>query len=458
MQNINLQDINNIFFIGVAGSGMSAIAQYLAAKGKNISGSDRQFSGLSQSIVYQQLTLSGVKCFPQDGSGINQGIEMVVISTAIEATNIEIQKAQLLGINIVKRSEILATISREAYTIAVAGTSGKSTTVAMLYHILEQNGKSPSLMTGAGLNSLKKKGLIGNAAVGNSNILIIEADESDGSIVNYSPEIGIVLNIDKDHKAIDELMELFKIFKQNTKSKFIVNLDNVNSCILSSCKDNDFSTKSNSGFYGTNFEQKGFCISFIVKDVRFEIPVIGAHNMENALAAIAAAYGIGVSVEESACALKTFEGLDRRQTLIGEKNGILFIDDFAHNPVKIREAIRACQPLGKRLIAWFQPHGYAPVRFLKEDYIAEISSVLRTYDEIIMPEIYYVGGTVTKDISANNLIEGIKQNGLIATYMPDRQELALYLKSKLREGEVMLFMGARDPSLGDFAKKVFDSF
>ena len=165
--------MESYFFIGVAGVGMSAIAQYLVGKGVAVSGSDRQFGAAEKPLVMSQLEECGVKCFPQDGSGVVEGLNAVVVSTAIEDTNPDLKRAKELGIPVMHRSEMLAKISKEAKTIAVSGTSGKSTVTAMIYHILQYAGLQPSVMTGAGLVNLQKEGKIGNAVSGKGEWLVV---------------------------------------------------------------------------------------------------------------------------------------------------------------------------------------------------------------------------------------------------------------------------------------------
>ena len=215
----------NYFFIGIAGTGMSAIAQYLKGTGMQVRGSDRLFGTDNKMPIQEQFEKLGIQCFSQDGSGLTADTEVVVVSTAIEERNVEYRKANEMGIPVMKRSELLAALSSGKRTIAVGGTSGKSTTTAMIFHILQENGYSPSLMTGAGLTALQQEGLPGNTWVGKSDWLVIEADESDGSIVNYLPEISVVLNVDRDHKEPDELMQLFSTFREHTRGRFIVNHD-----------------------------------------------------------------------------------------------------------------------------------------------------------------------------------------------------------------------------------------
>ena len=453
----SINDFKNVFFIGVAGVGMSAIAQYLAGINKNVSGSDRYFKEGEYNETKAKLEAEGIKCFLQNGEGITAETDLIVVSTAIEDTVPEVQKAKLLNIPILKRSEVLSLIAKSKRTIAVGGTSGKSTTSAMLFEILEQAGMQPSIISGAGLTRIIKDGKIGNAKVGAGEWLVIEADESDGSIVQYEPEIGLLLNVDKDHQEIDELMSIFGIFKNNSK-KFIVNQSNALAKQLSQNIKNDFSVDENSaaGYVAKDFNQGGFSIEFKIQNSKFKMNSIGRHNMENALAAVAVANQIGVDLETCSAALKNYEGIYRRNQVLGNKNGVWVIDDYAHNPVKCASAIAACQPVADKVIAWFQPHGYGPTRFLRNDFVKEIAAVLRPQDEIWMSEIFYAGGTAVKNISANDLISDIKALGKNAYFIEDRNEFVENIRPHLSGNSVLLLMGARDPSLETFAKQVFE--
>ena len=443
--------------MGIAGSGMSAIAQYLKGIGKNVSGSDRFFAEGEYNETKEKLEAEGISCFVQDGSGITKSTDMVVVSTAIEDTVEEVQIAMQLNIPIIKRSELLAIIAASKKTIAVGGTSGKSTTTAMLFDILEYGGLEPSIISGAGLISIIEQGKIGNAKVGKGEWLVIEADESDGSIIQYKPEIGLLLNVDKDHQEIDELMNLFSVFKSNSKN-FVVNQSHPLAKKLSQDVQQDFSTDPEiySGYTATDFHQQGLAIHFKIRGVNFEMNLVGKHNMENALAAVTIANGLGVSLETCAAALKNYEGIYRRHQVYGNKNGVWLIDDYAHNPVKCSAAIEACQPVAPKIIAWFQPHGYKPTKFLRDDFVSEIGRVLRPEDEIWMSEIFYAGGTATKDISANDLINDLKEMGKVAFFIEDRNDFLKTVRTHLSNDCVLLLMGARDPSLEKFAKMVWE--
>jgi UDP-N-acetylmuramate--alanine ligase len=454
-----IQSINDFkypFFIGVAGTGMSAIAQYLQGIGKTVTGSDRYFERGEALDIKAKLEAEGIGCYLQNGDGITAQTDVVVCSTAIEDTVLEVIKAKEMGIQIIRRSELLAIIAKSKKTIAVGGTSGKSTTSAMLFNILEQANLQPSIIGGAGLVSIIKEGKIGNAKVGQGQWLVIEADESDGSIVQYKPEVGLLLNVDKDHKDIDELMQMFATFKSNS-NYFITNQSHYLAKKISIAVEQDFSIDENinAGVVAKNFNANGFAISFDVNETKININAIGRHTMENATAAIAVALYCGATLQHCAAALSNYEGIYRRHQILGQKNGVWLIDDYAHNPVKCAMSIKACQPISAKVVAWFQPHGYGPTKFLRKDFVEEISNALREEDEMWMSEIFYAGGTAVKDISAADLINDIKALGKKAFFVEDRNSFVTECKTHLQEGNVLLLMGARDPSLENYAKQVW---
>lgn len=449
-------EYNHFFFIGVAGTGMSAIAQYLRGIGKEVSGSDRLFAEEKMNIQTQLEDL-GIKCYNQDGSGIDESIDVVVISTAIEDSNIELIKARELNIKVIKRSELLASISKTKRTISVGGTSGKSTTTAMIFHILNQCGKSPSIMSGAGLTALQKQGLIGNAYNGKSDWLVIEADESDGSIVNYISEIAVLLNIDRDHKEFSELTELFYTFRANTTKTFIVNQSHAMTKKLSIDPLYDFGVDCpEAGVNGTDFSQKGFTIRFNCNGNLVNLSAIGKHNMENALAAIAACHAAGIEISDGARALSTYEGIYRRTQIVGKSNNKIVIDDFAHNPAEVICAIKSCQNIGKRVIAWFQPHGYGPLKFMHKELIHEVLKTLRSNDLFVLSDVYYAGGTVTKEVTSEMVANELKRFSPNILYFANRDEFIPYLNENSKEGDIILTMGARDPNLPQFAQRILD--
>jgi UDP-N-acetylmuramate--alanine ligase len=449
------------FFIGVAGVGMSALAQFLSGKNLQSAGSDRCFANGDSAKIKKQLEDAGVKCFLQDGSGINKDLTAVIASTAIETGNPDLEAAQKLNIPIMHRSELLAKITQENPTIAVSGTSGKSTVTGMIWHILNENKKDPSLLSGAGLSVLEKQGKIGNAVAGNG-WLVAEADESDGTLVRYSPKIGIVLNIDKDHKELFELEKMFEEFSGNVRKAggtLIVNASHHLAAKLADSKTMLFGWNEDSIVKGSDYNAKGisseFNISFngMVSDFYLSMP--GKHNAENALAAVAACLSIGISLKECADALKTWKGIHRRSQIYEYKSGIILVDDYAHNPAKIAASIRSCQNFAKgKLFSWFQPHGFGPTKFLKDDLTEEISKALRPNDEMWFSSIYYAGGTADRSFDSDILSEALREKGCNANFISNREECLKKIISMAKSGDVILLMGARDPSLAEFVDKV----
>jgi len=454
----SLHDIRAPYFIGIAGTGMSALAQYLQETGLQVAGSDRQFVKDAPNEMQAKLSQAGIRCFEQDGNSLTSDFDVVIVSTAIENTVVEVQQAQQLGIPILHRAALLALIAASKKTIAIAGTSGKSTTSAMLFDILDKAGYQPGIISGAGLVRIIEEGKIGNAVAGKGEWLVIEADESDGSIVQYHPHTGVLLNIDKDHDETDTLLSLFTTFKNNAEH-FLVNRTHSLAATLSVDASNDFMVGNDEqvGYCAEAFSQVGMTISFSVNGQQVRLQQLGRHNMENALAAMAIAHQIGVPLSVAAIALSNYKGIYRRHQVLGQKNGVWLIDDYAHNPVKCAAAISACQPVASKVIAWFQPHGFKPTRFLRHDFVQEFAATLRSGDEIWMSEIYYAGGAAVKDISAADLIDDLRQLGVTAFFVADRNELLANMRTHLSADCVLLLMGARDPSLETFAHSIWEA-
>ena len=457
-----LSQEQSFFFVGVAGSGMSAIAEYLAGKGFSISGSDRKFSSADGDALRAQLEMTGVKVFPQDGSGIQKNLSAIVVSSAIEESNPDIKRALELGIPRMHRSEMLAKISESVKTICVSGTSGKSSVTGMIWHILHEAGLSPSILSGAALVSLEKQGRIGNSFTGSGEWLVAEADESDGTLVRYSPEIGVILNIGKDHKEIAELQEIFATFSNNITAKnktLIVNEADELANAFSVNHLDDFGLEAKAGVQGMDFKPEGYSIAFRVRHqgelVSCKLPLPGHHNMMNALASIAVSLKVGVSLRQCADALSSFAGIHRRHQILGTFHGVTVVDDFAHNPAKIAASIRAAQDFTKgRVLAYFQPHGFGPTRFLRNDLVQAISEALRSQDAAFLSEIYYAGGTVSRDISSADLVRDLLAKNVAAHYSAERLECGHRMVQFAKPGDTILVMGARDPSLSDFAQKI----
>lgn len=434
---------------------MSALAQVAAMDGRSVSGSDRDFDRGRNLAVRVSLEKLGIKIYPQDGTGVNGSTAELALSTAIEDDNPEVLAAKRLGVRITHRSELLAARVGACDTIAVAGTSGKSTVAAMLFAVLEAGGLEPSIVTGGALVSLKERGLIGNAYKGKGGVLVVEADESDGTIVRYRPRTGLLLNISKDHKDVEVLNGIFAEFARNC-GRVLVNADDPPArALLPDAPAFGFGT---GGWKVTDMELAPFSSAFRINGVPFSLPAPGEYNVANALASCAAASLYGVKLEACAAGLKGFRGVERRFVLAGEKNGVTVIDDYAHNPAKVSALLAALhQSPGRRVIAVYQPHGFTPTRHLKAELIESFSAGLAREDLLVMPEIYYVGGTVTRNISSKDICDAVAAKGRRTAFYERRADIPAALSALARPGDIIAVMGARDATLSAFARDILEA-
>jgi UDP-N-acetylmuramate--alanine ligase len=435
---------------------MSAIAQYLACKGLKISGSDRLIDAPDSAKVKQSLIECGCKIFPQDGSGITNETSAVCVSTAIEESNPDIAAARKLGIETVHRSDVLAALVRDSKSIAVAGTSGKSTVTAMIFELLTACGISPSLISGAALRSLEQKGMLGNAFCGESDILVIEADESDGTLVKYSPYASVILNISKDHKPQEEVFKMFERLITQSKWSTINGDDHGLSGLRA---DSTFGFDEKVNFKGIKTKLEAMQSTITVNKKSFTLPIPGEHNASNLLAALCVCEHFGCNSDTLATASANYKGVDRRFSITRTKSGVTVIDDFAHNPEKIRAAVETAKNLSKKLIAIYQPHGFGPTRFLKNEYAQTFKSIFRSSDTLCLLPIYYAGGTAVKDIESQDIINLMGDVDFKAAAVKDRDEALAFVRNQsVDQDSSVILMGARDPSLSGFARKIADVF
>ena len=439
-------------YAGLAGSGMSALAQFQAMTGGHASGSDRSFDRGDRPAARAQLERLGIRVVPQDGSGIDDSCAALVLSTAVEEQVPDVVAARARGIPIVHRSELLAHFVASRRTLAIAGTSGKSTVVAMVFEILRGTGRDPSVITGGDLTSLQNEGLWGNAWAGKSDVLVIEADESDGSLTRYSPSIGVALNLQRDHREMDEVLGMFASFRQRTRERFICGED---PRLIALGKDPViFGTGPEATVRGENISLEAGGSSFEVGGQRFTLAVPGRHNVENALAAIAACAAVGVERRDMVQPLAGFRGVGRRFQSLGQRRGVEVVDDFAHNPAKIQAAIDTAHRRARRVLAIYQPHGFGPTRFLRSALVDAFATALALDDRLWMLEIFYAGGTAQRDFSAADLIAEVSARGRAAEFCPSRENLIARVASAASAGDLVLVMGARDPSLTELAKAI----
>jgi len=446
-------------FVGLGGIGMSALAQIIKSQGHLVSGSDRRNDKKQTPEVFNKLKSQGIKLSPQDGTGIDSTLDFVVISSAVEEDNPDLRVANQHNIQIIKRSDLLSTLFNDKHGIAIGGSNGKTTVCAMTSWILDMAGHDPTVVGGGYAKNFITDKLLGNAKFGHSEAVVIEADESDGSLINYKPKVSVITGISKDHKTVEELGDLFSKFAENTSDTVIIN---------ESCSDfiNINNRSKNVIKYGESDEaevsvSKISCNSlgsrFKVGDSDFEINVPGLYNVFNALAAITVARTEDISDKEITKALESFKGTKRRMEIIGETNGIKVIDDYAHNPKKIQAAIDAARLISERLIVVFQPHGFGPTEFLKDELISTFANKILPADTLYMPEIFFAGGTAQKKISSNDIIKELKEKNINAFFVPEREDIATAVKQKASSSDSVLVMGARDDSLTDLCHAILNT-
>ncbi|HEX2957436.1 MAG TPA: Mur ligase domain-containing protein [Chitinispirillaceae bacterium] len=443
--------LRKIHFIGIFGSGMSALAQYLRYSGCEITGSDRFLFSNDTAKIKSYLLEIGCSLFEQNGSGIDRSTDAVCISTAIENDNPDIKVASELNIPVVHRSDLLAAVIKQKKTIAIAGTSGKSTVTAMVFEFLQYCGKKPSLISGASLLRLEKEGSIGNAFAGESDLLVVEADESDGTLVKYQPYISLFLNLSKDHKPIPEIKTLFS--KLSDQSQYVFkNGDDPNLYELTSHF--QFGISQKNSWHPDSIDVQPLSSTIRKSNATYTLPLPGLHNALNCAAALSVCEFVGCASKELEGAVKNYMGVARRFALHRTDSGIVVIDDFAHNPEKIKAAVSAAHGISQRVLAVYQPHGFGPTRFLKNDYAETFRQSFKSDDILILLPIYYAGGTAQKDISSSDLVT-LVGDAAFKQFTPDnRSETLAIIKNNVRSGDCVLVMGARDPSLPAFVQQI----
>lgn len=442
----------SLFFSGIGGSGLSAIARFMAARGNRVSGSDRAFDKNPDHPALDALRMCGITMYPQDGSGVTPQTDMLVFSTAVEPDQPELVKARKLNIPSMTRPDYLAALSTDFRSLAVAGTSGKSTTSGMLAFLMERLGMHPSFIGGGRVKQFRTADNPGNSLSGVSDFLVIEACESDGSIVHYRPEHTIVLNLDLDHHSISETASMFRILLDNTRGSCVLNADDLHLAPFRSKAAATFSLDAPSDYRAENLILQPLESSFTVRDIPFRLSLPGRYNVMNALACIALLGEMGIQPEAVAEVLPAFTGIERRFDIHVNTAEHLVVDDYAHNPHKIASMMQAVQLIRPALCYLFQPHGYGPTRMMKNEYIAAFAENLRASDHLILLPIYYAGGTAQKDISSDEIARGVAVQGKSAESVTTRKEVL----DRIAEWQNYIIFGARDESLSAFAASIAD--
>lgn len=457
------------FFCGIGGSGMLPLAQIAKGLGHDVAGSDRSRDQGRTPEKFMWLEQNGFTLFPQDGSGVQSADQVLIASAAVEDTVPDAARAKELGLARMTRAELLSTFFNEAgYSIAIGGTSGKSTVTGMIAWILSETGYDPTVMNGAVMkNFVSGDNPFASARVGSPRLFVSEVDESDGSIALYTPTIGVLLNVSLDHKSIEELRALFGNYVAEAGCA-VINLDNEEARFLAAKAKQKvtFAIKAEGADITVDKEsidQSALGIRAAVLDCRSRevfpliLPMPGLHNLSNALAAIAAVNAAGIEVKTAVYALRNFAGLARRFDVVGSTtNGISVIDDFGHNPEKCAATLRTLKATPGRVIAFFQPHGYGPLKQMGDELAETFARELDADDITIMCDPVYYGGTVDRSEGTERIIALIKRLGSSAEHIPERAACGDRMVELAQPGDRIVIMGARDDTLSSFAKSVFE--
>jgi UDP-N-acetylmuramate--alanine ligase len=471
------QDVS-YFFCGIGGSGMLPLAMIVQAQGIQIGGSDRALDQGRTPAKFDYLRSRGVLLYPQDGSGVTRAEQIVVATGAVEDTVPDIGAARRVGATIKTRPQLLSELfNAAAVSVGIAGTSGKSTITGMIAWILHDTEADgdwvPTVVNGAVMKNFADTAHpFASAVVGRSDFFVAEVDESDGSIARYNPTVAVVSNISLDHKSMEELRDLFGGFTGRAKTA-VLNLDNVETAALAQTMADEGRADAVATFALGNEDADlsahdlkplptGMTFDLAERASGDRIKVVlnvpGAHNVANALAALGAVRALGVPLAEAVAALETFAGIRRRMEVVGTKNGVTVIDDFAHNPDKIAATLKTLHAFDGRLLILFQPHGFGPLKLMKSEFIEGFAGLMREDDVLVMPEPVYYGGTTDRSVGSEDIAAGVRALGRNAEALHDRPACGDRIVELAHPGDRIIVMGARDDTLSEFAAELLARF
>lgn len=439
-------NIEKIHFVGIGGIGMSGIAEVLLNLGYKVSGSD-----LRESDTTERLRgLGGEICIGHAAENLTN-VDVVVTSTAVQSDNPEVIEAKHRMVPVIPRAEMLAELMRMKYGIAIAGTHGKTTTTSMVATVLTHAGIDPTIVIGGKLNTLGS-----NAKLGQGKFLVAEADESDGSFLTLSPTIAVVTNIDADHLdyytgGLEQIKDTFVSFINKVPFYGLAVLcqedRNINEIIPRIKKRfMTYGLSSQADLRATHVKLDGFQTTFTAHykgyrlgEISFNMP--GAHNVLNALACTAVALELDVPFDKIQEGFAQFGGVGRRFTVKGEKNGIMVVDDYGHHPAEIRATLGAARNgwPERRLVVAFQPHRYSRTKELFNEFV----TCFYDADVLVLTDIYAASEQPIPGVSAERLAEETRRHGQRdVTYIADRNELPDYLAGIVKEGDIVITLGA----------------
>jgi UDP-N-acetylmuramate--alanine ligase len=435
-----------IHMVGIAGAGMSGIARVLKEQGLKVSGSDLQKNGVSS-----KLEDIGIQIYEgHQSSNIQEGVDLLVISSAVPPENIEVETAMQRGIPVLKRGEMLARLANANKGIAVAGAHGKTTTTSMVCTVLESCGAEPTYIVGGELQDSDL-----NAHLGKGEYFVVEADESDASFLSLHPHIAIVTNIENDHldfyKSFDRIKTAFEMFLQQTDREGFVLLNGADPCLREISQTAAgrvllYGEDSNFDYYLQNWQVQGMGSVFevyragkLLGEINLSVP--GRHNAWNALAAVAVATELGHSFETIAASLKNFHGAKRRFQVMGQIGTNLVVDDYAHHPTEIQATIKAASELDfARLLVVFQPHRYSRTQLLAEQFAESFSQA----DQVIITDVYSAGEKPIAGVDSQLIYKLALQAGANMIYIQTQEEIERFLRREVKDNDLIITMGAGD--------------
>lgn len=437
MQNI---EGKHIYFMGIGGIGMSGIAEILLDFGYRVSGSDIKTSNVTERLQKKGAVIH----IGQKAENITEEIDIVVRSSAIREGNPELMRAKELDIDILHRSQMLAHLMENKRAICVAGAHGKTTTSSMIALMMELAEKDPTVVVGGEIYQIGS-----NAKSGKSDILVAEADESDGSFLNLLPWMAVITNVEEDHldhyKNLEAIREVFREFvrKTGTNGVAVLNYDceetrklaaEVPGKLITYGFADDAQLQSRNWRY-----EDGVNKADVYQDGKLlgtmELHVPGKHNISNGLAAVAAGLETGMTFEEITAGLAQFGGARRRFQLLGNVHDIQIIDDYAHHPTEIAATIQAARGVHSgRLVAVFQPHRYSRTKFLADKF----AESFQLADEVILTDVYAAGEDLSEGAESTVIIDHMTQS----VQMVNREKLNGFLLNFVQPGDMVLMMGA----------------
>lgn len=422
---------------GVAGVGMSALAEWLLDCGAVVSGSDRQWDRGDANAVIDRIRARGLVLAPQDGSALRPGLAALIVSSAIESDNPEVRVARARGIPVRHRSDVLAESLAWAGRplLAVAGTSGKSTTTALLGALLAGAGLDPVVVNGAAVLDWRSDTRTGSVRNGAGPWCVAELDESDRSLLRFRPAHAILTNASADHFPIEETRALFARFRIQVSGTVIDGIGG------------DRSPPA--------FEPLAWGSRFVWQGHVYTVPLPGRHNALNAWQALRLALALGLAPERLAAALAGFRGVERRLERVGIRpDGVPVVDDYAHNTEKLRAAWSTLADGVDRVLALWRPHGYGPLRAMLDELAAMFAQTCRPADRLFLLPVYDAGGTADRRVNSDALTARLEAAGVPVRPVASHEEAVVAMRAEVRPGDLLATFGARDPELPRTARRL----